>query len=72
MGSASVCLASVRCVDVLQFSLVVEHSFGVSSRGVDVRVVVSVCLVRQRISVVRGMFHVHRGRETCSSVVQHV
>ena len=57
---------------MLQFSLVVEHSFGVSSRGVDVRVVVSVCLVRQRISVVRGTFHVHRGRETCSSVVQHV
>ena len=57
---------------MLQFSLVLEHSFGVSSRGVDVREVVSVCLVRQRISVVRGMFHVHRGRETCSSVVQHV
>ena len=33
--------------------------------------VVSLCLVRQRISVVCGVFHVHRGREACSSVVQH-
>ena len=49
---------TVRCVPIVGVVL-------------SVRVVVSLCLVRQRISVVRGMFHVHRGREACSSVVQH-
>ena len=39
---------------MLQFSLVVEHSFGVSSRGVDVRVVVSVC----RAANLRGAWYV--------------
>ena len=34
--------------------------------------VVSLCLVRQRISVVCGVFHVHRGREACPSIMRRV
>ena len=49
---------TLRCVPIV----------GVVSFSV---LVVSLCLVRQRISVVCGVVHVHRGREACSSVVQH-